>query len=135
MENNQTSITFDDKTLALSLKIYEDKAKKLSGQIKKLTDKKEKLEKELGDVNVLIQHITGKYTPQPERSTTPQEPSINQESGVHSGIIPSPENIVQDNFPAIVAPGYSHNFKWPERIEYIVKNAPFALNRQNILLY
>src|SRR5688500_5632453 len=74
MENNPIILSLNQKTLDLTLKIYEGNATRLAKQMKnldarisKLIDKKSKIALELEDVNALINQVAGKATLTPER--------------------------------------------------------------------
>src|ERR1035437_7537998 len=133
MENNPNPITLSGENLALTLKIYKENAARIVKKMNAVETKKKKLEaetenlkKELEEQNALIDKVSGKESTNevvkiiPEIVTT-LAPAITQ-------TYPGYE---KDSFGIDVS-GYNQSFKWEEKLDYVLKNAPKALKKEDI---
>jgi len=141
MENNPNAISLSGERLALTLKVYEDKAdritkqmKNLDSRMKKLAVQKMNLGKELEELKSLINQVLEKEPGTGEFSVNePLENAAQKEEGnaVFEPFRGVSYGLIADSFGMDVS-GYNESFRWDEKIEFVLRNAPKALKRGDI---
>jgi len=147
MENNQTPIFLNEESRALSIKVYQDNAARLTKQLKTLASKKEKItrqqetiEKELAGINSLIAQVSGEKIAPPVTATVENSAPIQEipyASPIDRKPVPlpkfSPPPGMEIDTLGIDPSGYNVNFLLEEKIDYVLKNAPRALKSRQII--
>ena len=131
----KNTISFSGEKLDFTLKIYqgnEARIKKLlqslHSRMEKLSTEKETLEKELSEVQTVINQIMGEEpTPENEVAAQPETMAV-------TTITPSNYGY-EIAFLGIDTSEYQLFSWWEEKIDFILKNAPMALQRRDIIKY
>jgi len=157
MENNQINISFSPETRALTLKVYQDNANRITKQLRMLHSKRdklsmeiEKLEMELDGINTLIKHVSGEEPLNPQNEELKEEKNEvtqNSTSNPNNSSIQNEVNMPVENIPkkspyflraeawALETSGYNVYSRWDEKLDFVLKYAPFAFKRGSVAVY
>ncbi len=134
MDNQPITVSFTPETRAFTLKIYANNAervtkrlKKLQSNIDKMNKEKEALQKELEGINNLIRQVSGDAKAIGIPHTTMSQNNEN--------LAQNDNNYWYNLLPPIDNTGYNPDFKWEQKIDYILKNAPCPLKLKQVVWY